>query len=275
MVVGASASSPFPICGRLLTAAKNASAKNRTDVLLVKSCYLATLEAAREIDNLTEYLICSQARVPLRTWSIWEEVFDELHREPEGVVKSVMHAIDVHYEDVAERNGRAEIPFSLLKPGGVREFVDGPMAALSGYIADHLDDARIAMAIEAARPPAGGDKALLDVRTLLANLINIGDPDLAAIAAALDRAIKPYVVVESTPAVSAFGGLGLFHFPRVPLLRAESFANKKSLKRSHGELLFCQERRSGTRDRLPACGRRHCPGKPVTRASSTPKPVGN
>ncbi len=230
----------LPQLRQLLHEASGICARGKIDVLLVKSCYVATLEAAREIDKLTEYLICSQARVPLRTWSIWEEVFEKLDGDPETVVSAVMRAIDVHYEDVAERNGRAEIPFSLLRPGGVREFIDGPMAALCGYISDHADDPRIAAAIEEARPPVGGDKALLDVRALLTNLINVGDPDLAAIAAALDRAIKPYVVVEHTPAGSSFGGLGLFHFPRNPLLRAESFSNEVT-EENYAELLFSQE----------------------------------
>jgi hypothetical protein len=229
----------LPQLRQLLNEASGICPKGKIDVLLVKSCYVATLEAAREIDKLTDYLICSQARVPLRTWSIWEEVFEQIDGEPKDVVNAVMRAIDVHYEDVAERNGRAEIPFSLIKPAGVKEFMDGPMAALCGYLSAHLDDPRIAAAIEQARPPAGGDKALLDVRALLANLINVGDPDLAAIAGALDRAIKPYVVVENTPAGSSFGGLGLFHFPRNPLLRVASFANDVT-EEKYAELLFSQ-----------------------------------
>ena len=230
----------LPQLRELLHEASGICPRGKIDVLLVKSCYVATLEAAREIDKLTDYMICSQARVPLRTWSIWEEIFEQLDGEPQAVVHAVMSAIDEHYKDAVERNDRAEIPFSLLKPGGVKEFIDAPMAALCGYIADHLDDPRIAAAIEQARPAAGGDKALLDVRTLLANLINVGDPDLAAIAAALDRAIKPYVIVENTPAGSAFGGLGLFHFPRNPLLRVESFANEVT-EEKYAELLFSQE----------------------------------
>jgi hypothetical protein len=198
------------------------------------------LTRTRELDSLTDYLICSQARVPLRTWSIWEEVFEQLCKGPEEVATAVMRALDEHYKELAERNGRAEIPFSLLKPSGVKTRIDEPMAALCRYLSTRLDDPGIAAAIEGARPASGGDKALLDVRTLLTNLINVGDPDLAAFADTLDKAIKPHVVVENTPDGSDFGGLGLFHFPRSPLLRVESFANEVT-EEKYADLLFCKE----------------------------------
>jgi hypothetical protein len=251
----------LPDLRQLLTEARKTSIKGKTDILLVKSCYLATLEAAREIDDLTDYLICSQARVPLRTWTVWEEIFDQLVADPTDVVRPVIQAICKHYEDVAERNGRDEIPFSLLRPVGVREHLDAPIAALSTHLRARGGNVRIAEAIEQSRPAEGGDAALLDVQRLVMNLRNAGDPDIAAAAEVILAALRPNVVVQNTPEKSQFGGLGLFHFPREPLRRVESFANEVT-RETYAGLQFSKKTRW------------HEVAFPTPVAAVTPKPVG-
>jgi hypothetical protein len=197
----------------------------KVDILLVKSCYMATLEAATELEGLTDYMICSQGLIPLRTWTVWEEVFERLEGEPRKVAEDVLQAIATHYRDVVERNERSEIPFSLLRPSGIGQ-VRERIAALSAALLSYAGDPTVAEAIEQARPVAGGDKALLDVRRLCSNLMASEYVDLANCASALQEAIQPALVVANTPDDSAFGGVGVFHFPRDPLLRVQSFANE-------------------------------------------------
>ena len=74
--------------------------------------------------------------------------------------------------------------------------------------------------------------------------------------------LKPYVIVENTPAGSSFGGLGLFHFPRNPLLRVESFANEVT-EEKYAELVFSQETQW------------HKVAFPSARGAATPSSVGN
>jgi hypothetical protein len=199
--------------------------KDPLDLLLVKSCYMATLEAATAIQTLVRYMICSQARVPLRTWTVWEEIFERLAGPPESVGPVVLQAIGRHYRDIAERNNRDEVPFSLLQPSGMAQLHE-PLRMLFATMQDYISDPDIAAAIEHARPGVGGDQALVDVRRLCSNLMAVGYSELSARAAAVDAAITPMLVLDNTPSDSAFGGVGLFHFPRDPLLRIESFANQ-------------------------------------------------
>jgi hypothetical protein len=196
------------------------------DILLVKSCYLASLEAAWEVERIVDFMICSQARVPLRTWTIWEEVFEQINKdkEPQALAHDILAALDRHYSDVVERNDRDEIPFSLLKPAGVTA-VKPPLTKLLEFLLAHRNDPRILQAIEDARPSNSGDKALVDLRNLCVNLMNVGDERLTLLAAALDSTLADGLIVKTTPETSRFNGVGVFHFPRDPLLRTESFAN--------------------------------------------------
>jgi hypothetical protein len=211
--------------GKILPAFR-ASPQSPIDILLVKSCYMATLEATWEVERIVDYMICSQARVPMQTWTIWEDVFEQIGKDkaPASVARDILHAVERHYADARKRNDRDEIPFSLLRPGQVLE-TKPLLNTLFRMLWTHRDDAAVVAAVESARPDSGGDKALLDVRQLCVNLVNVGYPELAHVAVAVDDALSPAVIVENTPATSRYGGIGLFHFPRNALLRAESFAN--------------------------------------------------
>jgi hypothetical protein len=210
--------------------------KDLVDILLVKSCYAATLEAAFELQDSVRFLLSSQAKVPLRTWTMWE-VLEALNRPTasvEATAEAFLAGLGRHYDQAVERRFRKEVPFSLVDVTGVRD-AGRPLAQLADFLATQgLDEATTA-AIRAARPTSAGDPALLDVLTLCAHLESVRDARPAA--TDLSNAIRA-AVVATQPEDSAFSGLGVFLLPE-PLLRLESFANDVTLG-SYGRLRLDQ-----------------------------------
>jgi hypothetical protein len=210
--------------------------KDLVDILLVKSCYAATLEAAFELQDAVRFMVSSQAKVPLRTWTIWE-VFDALNHpttDVEATAGQFLNALSRHFDSAIERRFRKEVPFSLVKVANAGAAAK-PLERLASMLAERgLDDAS-RVAIHTARPTRAGDMALLDVVTLCQALKET--KELANAANDLASAIRT-AVVATQPDDSVFTGLGLFHLPE-PLLRLESFANDVTLG-SYGRLRLDQ-----------------------------------
>jgi hypothetical protein len=212
----------------ILDRGRRGFSRDAVDVVVVKSCYAATLEALYEIGTRADYVISSQARVPLRTWTHWEELrLLTAKVSTDAVAFGVLEAIAEHYQDPRERHGRAEIPFTLFRPERAAD-VASILEQLSKRLLAQGDNPAVARAVERSRPGAAGDKALLDVRTLCRELRSFDDPEVAATASTLDGLLIPGkdgLIVRHSPTGSLFGGVGLFHFPRDPLQRVQSFAN--------------------------------------------------
>jgi hypothetical protein len=221
---------------------EGSGAIDKVDIVLVKSCYMATVEAAWEIVDRTNFLICSQAVVPARTWQIWDVVFRTLMDDsPEEVAKQLLIALGHHYDEAVERERRKEVPFSLLRTAAIRDLRNDfkkLVARLQLLGGNHT----LAAAFEGARPRRAGDKALLDLGTLCASIAHgpIDDSDLKAFAEKVSRRLANEIIQSHIPADSAFSGLGIFHFPPDPLKRVMSFANDVALG-SYSELQFCQD----------------------------------
>ncbi len=102
--------------GNALREVASQRGKDLVDILLVKSCYAATVEAAYELQGAVRFMLSSQAKVPLRTWTMWE-VFEALDRpttDVEGTATTFLAALSKHFDRAVERRFRKEVPFSLV-----------------------------------------------------------------------------------------------------------------------------------------------------------------
>jgi hypothetical protein len=206
----------------------------KLDILLAKSCYFATAEAAWQLADVADWMICSQARVPQRNWKIWNELFAQLGSNITDAALATLNTIDEHYSNPTERFRRKEIPFTLLRPREVKPLGDA-ITKLATQLGSDPEPV-VGVCIERARPIRAGDKALLDLRTLCSGLREL--PKYQPIADEIDEA-RATIVREHRPDDSMFGGLGIFHFPRRPELRLDSFADEVT-HGNYATLPFCE-----------------------------------
>jgi hypothetical protein len=96
----------------------------KVDILLGKSCSLATIEAAYELTDGVDFMVCSQAIVPLRAWH-YDEIFKVLDADVERTARGLLDALDHQFEDADARMGRAEVPYSIIRPSLMPKF--GPL----------------------------------------------------------------------------------------------------------------------------------------------------
>ena len=197
------------------------------DVLLVKSCCMATVEATFEVCDLVRYMLCSQAKVPIRTWTVWD-VFDQLRETGDGagpVALAVLDALDKHYERALERNERREIPFTLIETPHIRE-LKGAMTTLCDRLLPHVRTAAVREALATGRPGEPGDDALLDLVDVCSALRASADAGLADAARAVVGVLRTggRLIPAHRPENSAFHGLSVFVVPPIEL-RAGSFAD--------------------------------------------------
>jgi hypothetical protein len=196
----------------------------KIDILLGKSCSLATIEAAYQLKDDVELMVCSQAIVPLRAWT-YSEIFKALDADVERTGRALLDALDRQFHVPDARMGRAEVPFSLVRPSFMTRLapVLKPLAVALGVQPGDLLKAPLLDAIAAARRPSC-DAALLDVGALCDALARVPDSAVAGPAARLleflASADRP--VLEHRPRDTAFHGISAFYLPP-PDLRRFSF----------------------------------------------------
>ncbi len=212
------------LAGVLEFAASAEGFGQKIDILLGKSCSLATIEAAFELKDGVGLMVCSQAIVPLRAWN-YDEIFKALGPDVENTARGLLDALDRQFAEADARMGRQEVPYSILRPALMTRF--GPVmkalaAALSAAPAKLLQPP-LRDAIAAARRPSC-DAALLDLGALCAALALLpewgSDGPVSRLQAFLASDDRP--VLEHRPRDTSFHGISAFYLPP-PDLRRFSF----------------------------------------------------
>ena len=230
------------------------------DLVMFKDCWMSTLETAVELKGAAQFMIGSQGRVPQVGWP-YEDIFKHLagRDDVRTVAKQLVDDLNVFYSAARNRAGKDEVPISSVNLGSVGAIADA-LDTLAGEIkagrGNGAKKSRPAPALAALTPedmkPNGdipdaaslltkimelrdrnepadqrairlafegavlGDSALLDLRALGAGL----EPHLGESAKALRETVEKAVY---QPRRSAFGGLSVFYYPRMPQDVTESF----------------------------------------------------
>jgi hypothetical protein len=77
--------------------------KRPIDILVGKSCSLATIEAAYQFKDHVNLLVSSQATVPLKAWT-YGEIFRALGDDVDESATRVLNAVARQYRDAANRS---------------------------------------------------------------------------------------------------------------------------------------------------------------------------
>jgi hypothetical protein len=209
------------------------------DLLVAKSCSMATLEAAYELRHVAKYLIASQGNVSEHPWE-YQQIATAL-RQVRGLdagqlACDFVEALQQHYRRTARTDDDA-VPYSALSLDAVTlERMHVNISALARKIqAGRIDPrfaAAVAQAIDDARPDLPPwEPSLLDIVTLCEHLELL--PALEDEAAAVIRDV-PALVRHVAPKDTLFRGVSIFHYPKA---RERSFANGVGPE-EYGELQF-------------------------------------
>ena len=187
----------------------------RLDILLGKSCSLATIEAAYQFKDHVDVLVSSQATVPLKAWT-YGEIFRALGDDVELSAKKLLDAVSRQYRDPANRLGRDEVPYSVIRPSQL-DAVSSSLKALSASLAAHTDALQqppLSAAIANARRPSS-DTALLDIGALCHGLSALKACAAARPAGDVLKALRSPAtpVLAHRPASSHFHGISAFFLP--------------------------------------------------------------
>jgi hypothetical protein len=181
------------------------------DIVLLKDCWLSTLEAACELRGGVRFMVASQSEVPIEGWP-YKEIFERLtDANTRSVATSLVDALGDFYGLAANRGRFLEIPYSAVDVEAARA-VDEPLRALAARL-DTLRDGPHGPAIRMAlRRASRADPALVDVVAMCSNLDEIDDAELQQRAAAVSQAALSSLI-GCHPRPSIFQGLSLLYFP--------------------------------------------------------------
>ena len=198
----------------------------RLDILLGKSCSLATIEAAYQFKDHVDVMVSSQATVPLKAWT-YGEIFRALGADVEISAKKLLDAVSRQYRQAADRLGRDEVPYSVIRPSQL-DRMGGGLKALASSLASDLDALQRSPLLDAianARRPSS-DAALLDLGALCHGLVDVKDFAGAAHAKEVLQALRSPAspVVAHRPGGSHFHGISAFYLPP-PGRRKHSFGS--------------------------------------------------
>jgi hypothetical protein len=180
------------------------------DIVLLKDCWMSTLEAASELRGGAKFMVASQSLVPIDGWP-YEEMLDCLSADGTATVAAgLVGALGDYYDIATNRPQLSEVPFVAIDVEGAR-VVDEPLRALAARL-DGLNRADSAVSRAAVRRSSRGDPALVDIVTMCENLSRLGDAELGRHAAALTRGVKASLIAHR-PEPSVFQGLSLLYLP--------------------------------------------------------------
>jgi Clostripain family len=180
------------------------------DIVLLKDCWMSTLEAASELRGGAKLMVSSQSVIPIDGWP-YKELFECLSSDVTATVAAgLVKALGDYYDMAINRPKRSEVSFGAVDVEAARA-VDEPLRALAARLAALHGD-KLAASRTALRRASRGDPALVDVVTMCENLKGLSDAELGRHAEDLSQAVKRSVVAHR-PQPSIHQGLSLLYFP--------------------------------------------------------------
>jgi hypothetical protein len=180
------------------------------DIVLLKDCWMSTLEAACELRDGAKLMVSSQTMVPIDGWP-YREMFECLSTDDTATVAAGLVDVLGDYYDIATNRPKlGEVSFGAIDVDAARA-VDEPLRALTARL-EALDGLAFAASRTAVRRSSRGDAALVDIVTMCDNLSDLADGELGRHATDLSQAVKASVIAQR-PEPSIYQGLSLLYFP--------------------------------------------------------------
>jgi Clostripain family len=180
------------------------------DIVLLKDCWMSALELACELRDGAQFMVSSQALVPIDGWP-YKEIFECLSSDQTATIAAgLVETLGDYYDMATNRPKLSEVSFGAVDVDAARA-VDEPLRALVARL-DALPGAEQAASRTAIRRSSRGDPALVDIVTMCENLGEVADADLGHHAADLSQAVKASVIAHR-PEPSIYQGLSLLYFP--------------------------------------------------------------
>jgi Clostripain family len=214
-------------------------ADGRAAVVMFRDCFMSTLETASQIADVAEFMIGSQAEMPIAGIWPWLNFMAALMPSADSadVARALAMQLGRFLDEPANRGPFADVPISLIDVRAV-DNLTGPLKAL----ADALEDARrndhrrraCAAALEAARVgfpddrTHPGDPALLDVPLLCENLIALGTDPVTGPANALRDVVGSRLVAWHHSQTGRFHGVSIYYKPVRPMDLERSYIQAES-----------------------------------------------
>jgi cysteine peptidase C11 family protein len=181
------------------------------DLVLLKDCWLSTLEAATELRGGARFMVASQSEVPIAGWP-YKEIFECLTAaDTRSVAANVVDVLGDFYGLASNRGRFLEIPYSGVDLEAARG-VDQPLRALATRLDTMRDGPHGPASRLALRRASRADPALIDVVAMCRHLERIDDAELQQQSEALSQAALASLVGRH-PEPSIFQGLSLLYFP--------------------------------------------------------------
>ena len=147
------------------------------DLVLLKDCWLSTLEAACEFRDGARFLVASQSEVPIEGWP-YKEIFECLtDDDTRSVATNVVDILGDFYALASNRGRFLEIPYSGVDVEATRG-VDLPLRALAARLETVRDGAYGPASRMALRRASRADPALVDVAAMCSGLGEIDDAEI-------------------------------------------------------------------------------------------------
>jgi hypothetical protein len=206
---------------------------SKAAIVIFRDCFVNTLETAYQLRNVADYMIASQAVMPVAGVWPWVNLMAALMPGASSgdIARAIAMQLSRFLEVPDNRAPFADVPCSLLDLGEVDDVaaaLNALVEALEDARADAHRCARCARALESAR--AGfpddasrpGDPALLDVPTMCDALAAL-DPDPVCVPArALGELVRTRLVTWHGSETGAHRGTSLYYRPRTQDARDRS-----------------------------------------------------
>jgi hypothetical protein len=198
--------------------------EGRAAVVMFRDCFMSTLEVAAQVADVADFMIGSQAVMPIAGIWPWSNFLATLMASADSadIARALAMQLARFLDTPAHRAPFADVPIALVNTQAIPEVV-APLKAL----ADALENARrepvrrqsCAAALEAARVgfPSDrtrpGDPALLDVLALCKNLRGLGTDPVVSPAAALHDIVDRRLVTWQHSQAGRFHGISIYYKP--------------------------------------------------------------
>jgi Clostripain family len=219
-------------------------------VVMFRDCCMSTLETAFQLKKAARFALASQSVVPIEGQWPYAGLFAALQAGgPDlDVVRRLTVQLGEYHDRAENRVPLADVPISLLDIAGVTR-LRGPIRQLVTNLQRVRKDRRFIAAthkaLEGARKGDAqtfsnpGDPALVDVRSLCRNLVELKVAPLMRIAARVDKILGSDVIRAHHSQSDVFHGVSMYYKPLAPRQMRRSFIEPID-KRSYSALAMSE-----------------------------------
>lgn len=201
-----------------------AQADQRASVVMFRDCFMSALETACQLQYVVEFVVASQALMPIAGVWPWSYFVDALMPTASSLdqARAIAKGLSRFLSVVENRQPYSTVPITVLDVDGVEAIIE-PFAALVHELDEaRHDDVRCAVcanALERARigfpndHDHPGDPALIDVLNLCERMEALAPDPVAARAAAVAETIRTGLVRWHHTGSQNYRGVSVYYKP--------------------------------------------------------------